>query len=782
MPGHMLPTRDDSCLDHVMLKIDNSHSSSLVAVLNTTVTDHNMVTLHISQELKSSKLLKYKTIIDYENAYSSLITADVLCLNIFKDPESYAVALIDMIKTILSKHSRIVSIPANKRIKKPWITTGALRCIRLRNLMQIKLRTNSHNEILKITFKRFRNFCSNLIHKLKRQYHKNKINKHLKQPKKLWSTIDDIAQYKPEKTTNTNLLAVRTTPQASVNYVNKYFVSIGQSLAEVIYSSNQFQNTTVTSHSQYSNLSSFVLLDTDPTEVDRILIGLDSNSAPGWDGISTKFLKMTRTFVVPLICSLVNLCFQEGIFPKALKRSIVTPVFKGGDKTDVNNYRPISVLTSISKIVEKLLNNRLMGYLNNFKILSSSQYGFRKGLSTQDAILALTSLIVQEVDKGNKCLAVFLDLKKAFDTVSVVTLERRLEQIGIRDKALSLFKSYLGDRKQMVRIGEHLSGEECITYGIPQGSVLGPTLFLIYINDLYKLQDVGGNIFSYADDTAIVFTGKSWLDVKNKAETGLAKVSKWLCDNLLTLNIQKTNYICFTKYANTQPTLDFSLKIHNCQHDNSTPNTCHCPILQKVVSTKYLGIMLDQRLCWTAHIELLMTRIRKLIRVFKSLRHVMEKELLKRIYIALVQSVITYCIPIWGGSAKSHFLSLERAQRALIKVMYFKPYRFPTSTLYEISGILSVRKLFILNVTLKCHEIIHFDKNKLRKRRNDLVAPRSNVRSSFAKRQYSFQSSTLYNKINRLLQIYPMQKYSCKKAVTNWLDKLSYTEIETLLS
>lgn len=139
--------RDDSCLDHVMLKIDNSHSSSLVAVLNTTVTDHNMVTLHISQGLKTSKLLKYITIVDYENAYNSLITVDVLCLNIFKDPECYAVALIDMIKTILSKHSRVVSIPSNKRIKKPWITIGALRCIRLRNLMQIKPRTNSHNEI-----------------------------------------------------------------------------------------------------------------------------------------------------------------------------------------------------------------------------------------------------------------------------------------------------------------------------------------------------------------------------------------------------------------------------------------------------------------------------------------------------------------------------------------------------------------------------------------------------------------------------------------------------------
>ncbi|CAK1591183.1 unnamed protein product [Parnassius mnemosyne] len=142
------------------------------------------------------------------------------------------------------------------------------------------------------------------------------------------------------------------------------------------------------------------------------------------------------------------MCFETGVFPDALKRSIITPVHKDGDKSDVNNYRPISVLTSLSKIIEKILNKRLVSYLNKYNIISDSQYGFRQGRSTQDAIIALTSEIVNKIDNGYKCVTVFLDLKKAFDTVSVPILVQRLEAIGIRGKALSLFDSYLRGRRQ----------------------------------------------------------------------------------------------------------------------------------------------------------------------------------------------------------------------------------------------------------------------------------------------------------------------------------------------
>lgn len=776
--AHNLPTRRDGCLDHVILRLDAKNNTAFTAVLDTTITDHSLVLLSLENKYHQTLPQKYKTVVNYNNAYKSLINIDVSFFNIFNDPDTYAFALIEMVKTAILANTRNIIVSNSKRSLKPWITTGALRCIRLRNAIYQKLNSNPLNQILAITYKRYRTFCGNLIKKLKRKYNKDKIKASVHSPRALWSTINEITHYKPPKSRNGDLLSIKSSPQTSINYVNKYFISIGQTLAENI--STSFVPSVSGCTDNYNHLSSFVLLDTCHREVENTLMSLDSKSAPGWDGISTLFLKQTKDILVPLISDLANLCFSTGIFPFLLKRSIVTPVYKGGESDDVNNYRPISVLASISKIIEKLLNTRIVNYLTKYNILSSSQYGFRKGMSTQDAITDLTSVITKEIDKGNKCLVVFLDLKKAFDTVSASILIRRLESIGFRGTALSLLSSYLQNRKQCVKIDGFLSDEEDVTFGVPQGSVLGPTLFLIYINNLCNLRGVGGRILSYADDTAIVFTGKTWEKVKLEAEKGLARVSEWLCENLLTLNTQKTNFVCFAPYINSQPLPDFEIRIHSCSL--TLPNTCNCPKIQKVSSVKYLGIIVDQRLSWYPHLEVTIGRVRKLMWVFKSLRHVMSTEILNKIYIALAQSVIIYCISVWGGAAKSHFIDLERAQRSLIKVMYCKPFRFPTESLYDISKLLSVRKLYILHLILGYHKALPLDRAKLSKRRCDVVAPTYRARLVFARRQYIAQAPHVYNKINRQLKIYPMQLFECRKTLNKWLSTLNYDQVEDILA
>lgn len=777
LPGHCLPTRKDSCLDHVILKLDKTLVSALVVVLQTTVTDHSMVVLGLKNlKNKVTKIIKYKKLFDYDTAYKFLVKTDLSYFNTCNDPITLSTLLIEYIKKAILTNTRTKIIHKNKRILKPWMTSGVLRCIRLRNKMQLKLKIEPYNLVLKITFKRFRNFCTNLIKKTKMLYNKKLIEDSASNPKQLWSTINEITQFKSVKHSSANLLNIALDPTASVNEVNHFFVEIGKSLAETILRSSGSQYTNPTLPNSFT--TSFVLLETDNLEVDDILMSLDTNSAAGWDGIPTGFLKRSRDFVVPLITKLANLCFNSGIFPRVFKRSIVTPVHKIGDKDDVNNYRPISVLPCISKIIEKLINNRLINYLNKFNILSPAQYGFRKGISTQKAVKDLSKLIVDNVDKGSKCLTVFLDLKKAFDTVSVPRLVRSLECIGIRGTPLALLESYLHDRTQSVKIENYISDEESVIYGVPQGSVLGPTLFLIYINPLCDLGNSGGQIFSYADDTAIVFSGHSWDAVKSVAEPGLSEIARWLNSNLLTLNTAKTNYICFSHDVRTQPNEEFQLKIHGCA--DSSNHSCSCPVIQKVACIKYLGIMVDQRLSWHSHIELITGRVRKLIWIFKKLRHLMSPTLLNKIYIALAQSVIAYCIPVWGGATKTKFLDLERAQRSLIKVMYFKQFRYPTTDLYKLCGLLSVRKLYILRLLLDLHSNLPLDKNKLTNRRKH-VAPTCPVRSAFAERQYSAQSTFVYNVVNHKLNIYRLLTYECKKTLLNWLESLSYEATESLL-
>lgn len=779
LASHNLPTRMDSCLDHVFLKLDRKYNTTLTAVLNTTITDHCFILLAITNTYQQNTSPKYKTIVNYEGAYKSLINVDVSFFNIFEDPDTYAFALIEMIRTTILANTKKVIVTNNKRTIKPWMTIGALRCLRLRNSIYTKVKSNPHDKILIITYRRYRTFCGNLIKKLKLKYNQNKIKASSKNPRALWSTINEITNYKPPRSQNIDLLNINPCPQTSVNHVNKFFVNIGQVLAENI-SKKPVSSELDNSDKDNNQISSFVLLDTCHKEVENTLMSLDSGSAPGWDGIPTHFLKQAKEIVVPLICDLANLCFRTGVFPYVLKRSIVTPVYKSGDRDDANSYRPIAVLSSISKIIEKLINSRIISYLNKYNILSSSQYGFRKGMSTQDAIMELTSTITKEVDKGNKCLTAFLDLKKAFDTVSIPILIRRLNCAGFRGFALSLLSSYLQNRVQGVKIEGFLSEEENVTFGVPQGSVLGPTLFLIYINSLCNLRSVGGRILSYADDTAIIFTGKTWEKVKLEAERGLAKVSQWLNENLLTLNTQKTQYICFGPYVNSQPTTSYEIKIHSCC--TLLSSACNCPTIQKVTRVKYLGIIVDQRLSWYPHLELTIGRLRKLMWVFKSLRHVMNTELLNNIYVALAQSILIYCIPVWGGAAKSYFIDLERAQRSLIKVMYCKPFRFPTESLYTMSKLLSVRKLYILHSTLSYHKTLPFDKAKLRKRRCDIVAPTVPTRTVFACRQNIAQAPRTYNIINGKLGIYSLPLYGCKKALIRWLSALSYDDVEDILT
>lgn len=777
LPGHSLPTRDDSCLDHFMLKLDKGKVRAQIAVLNTTITDHCMILLALANLNLKRNDIKTKVVTDFDQAIISLTEKNLQELLFCENPDTLIELLVSKITESLAENTKTIRVPKIRRTLKPWITPGILRCIRNRNKMQKKLRSDPTDEILKITYRRYRNYCNNLIKKLKRAYEKQQLAASTKNPKSLWTNIKSITNLQQARTDNTHLLRTKSDPLESVDDVNKYFANVGKILAEKIClpPNNDCENLV---SSSFSNLlNSFALIDTDPIEVHDILINLKTESAPGWDNIPTKFLKLAKKEIVPVIAHMANLCFRHGTFPSYLKRAVITPVYKGGDRDDVNNYRPISVLSSISKIVEKLMNKRLLSYLEKFRILSESQYGFRQGKSTEDAITDLSSLITDNLDQGKKCLTVFLDLKKAFDTVSVPILLQKLENIGVRGLPLALFKNYLSDRKQCVKIGSFTGQYEDVTYGVPQGSVLGPTLFLVYINDLLNLKVGDARIFSYADDTAIVFTGPNWEAVHSATEKGLSEVYRWLSSNLLTLNAQKTNYICFTINKKTQPKSDLNIKIHNCD----ASETCSCPTIEKLSATKYLGVQIDENLTWYVHLDLISNRIRKFIWIFKKLRHVASQPLLNKIYVALAQSVASYCIPVWGGATKTKLLEVEKAQRALLKVMYFKPYRFPTERLYMSCDLLTIRKLYVLHTILRKHKHLTYDPIKMSRRRNDIVDKSRMVNTSFARRQYKKQSTYLYNKINKVVEIYTLTKQKCKEKVIKWLKTCSYIDTEELL-
>lgn len=772
LPGHSILTRVDSCLDHIMLK---TCSPAVTMVVDSVITDHHPVLLALSTK-KSSNSKSKRININYSKLASEISNIDFTSLFESSDPDFAASYLINILKQCINSSSKLISISCRRRPLKPWITPGLVRCMQNRDNMHKSLKLNPNNESLKITYIRYRNYLCNLIKKLKRQHDKEEIRKAGSNSKKLWEAIRRATDMNKQTNQSESLLSIKPTPGESVNFVNEYFSGVGATLASKITPNSPSLILPTT-----AILNSFVLSSVDEIEICSIIDSLKADATPGWDNISSKLLKKFKKQLAPAITHICNLCIKKGYFPKSFKIAVIHPILKSGDSDLVDNYRPISILTALSKIMERIIHNALIKYLERNSVLSKNQFGFRHNSSTSEAVNSVVSSVAQALDSKLKCVVLFLDFKKAFDTVSVPLLITKLERIGIRGTQLNLFREYLTDRVQRVKIGMYTSSDQSVNYGVPQGSILGPCLFLIYMNDLCNLPLLNGKIVSFADDTALVFTGTNWSETFRSAQTGLDCVKMWLNDNYLTLNVTKTNYIAFTiRNVNRPNPVEHCLIAHCHKSSQCNDNSCQCPNLKSVSTTKYLGITIDQHLSFESHIVLLAKRTRKLIYIFKKLRYVADAKVLRMTYLALCQSIIAYCITSWGGASKSHILLLERAQRAVLKVCTFKPFRYPTSDLYKLCGVLTVRQLFILaTVMLQHSRLPYVPQPEIRNRRLRLPLP--DVETQFVKKFFHYLGPYLYKKIHSITNIYSLNKFNCKKTVSVWLQTLTYDETEDLM-
>lgn len=776
LTAHTLPTRLSACLDHVLLK---TQFPAVTHIAHSALTDHETVLLFLAKRATGKVLRKTVVKIDYVQLDADLEILDFSPVYNTQDVNKAAEIMTNLIINAVESNSNKVRVPNRKVIIKPWITPGLLRCMRHRDNLHKQLKKAPTNEILKLTFTRYRNYCNGLLRKIKSDYEKSQLFNAGKNIKQIWTVINDITNRTKKEDYVSNLLTLSNTPEASVNKINQYFAGVGKGLAEKITTAVETIEPTTTQ----SNCSqSMGMLPTDEDEITQLLTSLRDNCAVGYDGISSNLLKKHRAIVVPPLTYICNLALATGKFPNTFKKAIIHPIYKAGDRSRVSNYRPIAVLSSMSKILERILNKRLTKYLEENQLLSPSQYGFRSGKSTSDAVHDLTNHVVINLDAGQKVLGIFLDLAKAFDTISIPTLIKKMERMGIRGLQLKIFEDYLTERTQRVKVGEFLSDECTLTYGTPQGSVLGPTLFLIYINDLCMLSLPRGKIVAFADDTALLFSAGTWREVYTYAQSGFNMVSNWLKTNILTLNSDKTNFVNFrlkTEDKKRFP-IPHSIVAHYCT--TTSANFCTCASLANAEKIKYLGVIIDSNLRFQEHIHTLSSRLRKLIYIFKTLRHVADVNLLKTVYFALVQSLLTYCITSWGGASKTIMIELERAQRAVLKVSYFKSYRYPSSQLYKESKVLTVRQLFILNTLLKQHSLLTYCPSlTLQKRRYNPVGHRPRLSKMFSKHFFCHLGGFLYNRVNSSHEIYNLTKSACKKKLSIWLQDLNYDDTEKLL-
>jgi hypothetical protein len=383
-------------------------------------------------------------------------------------------------------------------------------------------------------------------------------------------------------------------------------------------------------------------------EIENALKQLDSNKGAGPDGIPPRILKDCAEGLVKPLTMLFNLSLESGIFPTAWKSSYIVPIFKKGARDQIENYRGIAILSSIPKLFEKIIFDRI--YFSVKEKISTRQHGFMKGKSVVSNLMSFVSYCVDKIEKGYRVDAVYTDFSKAFDCLNHKILLKKLRAFGFVSKLFAWIKSYLTRRVQMVRIGDCVSSEIQVWSGVPQGSHLGPLLFILFINDIVKIFENVQTLL-YADDMKLFFVIKDTND-SERMQNDLTKLSKWCECNQLFLNISKCKTITFGRLKN-QTLYDYSL---NGQK------------LERVNIMNDLGVIVDEKLDFVTHIDTMVAKARKMLGFIMRASHdFKDPYALKCLYVTLVRSKLEFSSCVWNPNYGVHVKKIERIQEKFIK-------------------------------------------------------------------------------------------------------------------
>ena len=434
---------------------------------------------------------------------------------------------------------------------------------------------------------------------------------------------------------------------------NDYFSNIGPDLASKIDTPNlNFQTYIEKAKSEFSAFQPVTV-----SNVYHLLHGLSSNKATGVDKISSKIIKIAAPAISDSLTYIFNQAITLSLFPHEWKTARVIPLYKNGQRNLPGNYRPISVLPVISKIMERILYDQLYNYLTKFELLSDSQFGFRKFLSTATALLNCTNDWYMNLDRKMFNIVVLIDLKKAFDTVDHQILLKKIELYGIKGQALSFLESYLSNRNQKCQIQGSVSSEKLIKCGVPQGSILGPLFFLLYINDLPQCLDKTKPRL-FADDTNLTVSGDSITDLETAVNSDLEKLRKWLIANKLSLNVAKTEFMLIgsKQMIKNISNLQLNVKIEN-------------ESIKQVYESKTLGVTIDQHLSWKTNTENICKKITSGISALRRLKEFADKQTLLSVYNAIVRPYFDYCCEVWDVFGETQSKRLQKLQNRAARII-----------------------------------------------------------------------------------------------------------------
>ena len=561
---------------------------------------------------------------------------------------------------IADQHAPIKKMKV-KGVNIPWMTAELSQAMQDRDyhLKKAQKTKSAHHWS---SYRKLRCLVNRKVRECKSNYYETLIKENNNNPSGLWKTLNELTSRGTHSSSPTSVISEgveHKTSKTIASLFNNFFTNIGKSLANAI--KQKCASKTFHSDQPPQVNSTFKFKEIEVLSVQKQLSALKINKSTGLDRISARLLKDAAVIIAPTLTDIFNQSLKSSTFPKIFKEGKVTPIFKSGDRNNMSNYRPITVLPILSKILERFVHTQIYNYLTENKILSPNQFGFRPKLSTSTALAFFTDNILENADNGLVTASIFLDFSKAFDTVDHVILSRKLKSISLDDNSLNWFKSYLTNRQQKISINDTLSSSLPVSVGVPQGSILGPLLFIIYINDMPSIVK-HGKVILYADDTLLYYSSNSAREIEKYVNEDLHLICRWLNENLLTLNCAKSKFVLFGSSKRLKAFTNISIHVND--HE-----------LAREQTFKYLGITFSENLTWTDHLSNISTKINQRIGLLRRVKMFLPLKARLTIYNALMLPLFDYANIVWGDKNNTSLMDqLQILQNKAAKTILDAPY------------------------------------------------------------------------------------------------------------
>ena len=690
-----LPTRvtvsTQTLIDHIYSTNPEKHSLS--GVFTTTVSDHYLI-FTIYDELRSTTPMKTIQWRDFKHFEHGKF---VDTLNSMAFDSIFRCTSVDTALELwhgMIMEAFVVNAPMkSKRLKSnpcPWVSGDVIQLMNTRDYYHKKaIQTNS--VVFWNRYRYMRNLVNSKLKQEKKKHFDSLLCKNAGNPGALWKTLKSLTNSTQHDEITLDRAGDHVTdPKKVAEEFNEYFINSVNELITDSFQHDDCENYTTLKHNdapiaereQSSDLFELPIVTSD--YVRNEIRNLTMNKATGCDDISVKLLKLISNIdiVIDSFTYICNLSLSTGHFPKTWKIARVKPIFKTGNKLQVSNYRPIAILSVASKFIERAVHKHFLSYLISKEIMCPNQFGFRPNHSCETALLCMVDEWAMNVDNGKINGVAVVDLRRAFDLVDHIILLQLLADCGSSEKSIQWFQSYLSNREQFVSIQNEKSGVRNVSAGVPQGSILGPLLFTLMINNLPKAVS-NGTVYMYADDTTITVSGNSKQEIEDKLNLVLKEVYDWTVKHKLLMNLKKTKVMMISTKQRCRNLLDTSL---NVKLNNVT--------IECVTETKCLGVMLDSQLTFHSHITSIAKVIKQKIGVLRRSRNPFDSKQLSYLYWGYVLPHILYCANVWSGRSNKNYDILCKLHKRAAYMVSKQSWLTPSNEVLSDLSWPSLDKLF----------------------------------------------------------------------------------------